>query len=79
MTDMTTPAAPRPEADRSKSSYRSTPVAVADSRTNGGSGVQRSHLRDRKAWLKGRARAGRTWTQRKNASLTYCPAKRAAR
>ena len=36
---------------------------------------QRSHLRDRKAWLKRRTRAGQTWAQRKNASLTYCPAK----
>lgn len=82
-TTPTTPEAPaaseskRPEADRSKSSYRSAPTASAsvDSRLTGGSGVQRSHLRDRKAWLKGRTRAGQTWAQRKTASLTYCPAK----
>jgi hypothetical protein len=69
------PAPSRPEPDRSKSSYRAAPVAVTDNRSNGGSGVQRSHLRNRKAWLKSRTRAGQTWAQRKNASLTYCPAK----
>ena len=72
------PAAPansRPEPDRSKSSYRQTPVAATDSRSNGGSGVQRSHLKDRKAWLHRRTRAGQTWAQRKAASVTYCPAK----
>jgi hypothetical protein len=68
---------PKPEADRSKSSFRSSPAAAStvDSRLNGGAGVQRSHLRDRKTWLKKRVRAGQTWSQRKNASLTYCPAK----
>jgi hypothetical protein len=68
---------PKPEADRSKSGFRSAPAAASsvDSRQNGGAGVQRSHLRDRKAWLKKRTRAGQTWAQRKNASLTYCPAK----
>ena len=71
----TAPATSRPEPDRSKSSYRQAPAAVADSRSNGGSGVQRSHLRDRKAWLKRRTRAGQTWAQRKAASVTYCPAK----
>jgi hypothetical protein len=77
MTDeITTPAAPtRAETATSKSSYRAAPTAVADSRSNGGSGVQRSHLRDRKAWLKKRSRAGQTWSQRKVASATYCPAK----
>ena len=70
-----TPARPeRPEAS-SKSSYRATPVSTVDSRLTGGSGVQRSHLKDRKAWLKSRNRAGRTWAQRKAASVTYCPAK----
>ena len=71
----TGPGSSRPEPDRSKSSYRQAPTAVADNRSNGGSGVQRSHLRDRKAWLKGRTRAGQTWAQRKAASVTYCPAK----
>ena len=73
----TTAPSPRPEADRSKSGFRSAPAAAStvDSRQNGGAGVQRSHLRDRKAWLKKRTRAGQTWVQRKNASLTYCPAK----
>jgi hypothetical protein len=73
---VTTPVA-RPEADRSKSGFRSAAAATStvDSRQNGGAGVQRSHLRDRKAWLKKRTRAGQTWAQRKNASLTYCPAK----
>ena len=68
---------PKPEADRSKSGFRSAPAAssAVDSRQNGGAGVQRSHLRDRKTWLKKRTRAGQTWAQRKNASLTYCPAK----
>ncbi len=71
------PETPRAEANRSKSTYRSAaPATVAvDSRLNGGAGVQRSHLRNRKAWLKGRTRAGQTWAQRKAASLTYCPAK----
>jgi hypothetical protein len=59
-----------------RSGYRaSSPVAV-DGGTTGGSGVQRSHLRDRKAWLKRRRRAGLTWAQRKAASQTYCPAAR---
>jgi hypothetical protein len=80
MTDEKTEAAapsPKTEADRSKSSFRSAPAAAStvDNRQNGGAGVQRSHLRNRKAWLKGRVRAGQTWSQRKNASLTYCPAK----
>jgi hypothetical protein len=83
MTDeaTTTAAAPaessRGDAKGGKSSYRSaaTPVVAVDSRLNGGAGVQRSHLRNRKAWLKRRSRAGQTWAQRKAASLTYCPAK----
>jgi hypothetical protein len=81
MTDEITPAAaPAPatgknEPDRSKSSYRAAPAASVDSRLTGGAGVQRSHLRDRKRWLKSRSRAGQTWAQRKNASVTYCPAK----
>ena len=79
MTEETTPAQPRSDSGTGtgsgKSGYRaSAPVAV-DSRNNGGSGVQRSHLKDRKAWLKGRTRAGQTWAQRKAASITYCPAK----
>jgi hypothetical protein len=76
MTDpAATPAkAERPEASN-KSSYRATPVSTVDSRLTGGSGVQRSHLKDRKTWLKNRTRAGRTWAQRKAASVTYCPAK----
>jgi hypothetical protein len=76
MTEETTPAPQRSEPDRGKSGFRSASVATsADSRSNGGSGVQRSHLRDRKAWLKSRTRAGQTWAQRKAASVTYCPAK----
>jgi hypothetical protein len=78
MSDLTPTAAPgaRPEPDRSKSSYRAAPTPVrVDSRLTGGSGVQRSHLRDRKRWLKSRTRAGQTWAQRKATSLTYCPAK----
>ena len=75
----TTPEAAAPnraEADRSKSSYRSDSRCHASTTARpGGSGVQRSHLRDRKAWLKGRTRAGQTWAQRKTASVTYCPAK----
>jgi hypothetical protein len=63
------------EAGRGRSAYRSTPMAMNDGRTTGGSGIQRSHLRDRKTWLKGRTRAGRTWAQRKAGSLTYCPSK----
>jgi hypothetical protein len=68
-------ATPRAEASTAKSGYRAAPVAVTDTRNNGGSGVQRSHLRNRKAWLKERTRAGQTWSQRKVASATYCPAK----
>jgi len=77
VTPTTVPASPRPEADRSKSSYRSSAAssAAVDSRQNGGSGVQRSHLRNRKAWLEGRNRAGQTWAQRKAASVAYCPAR----
>jgi hypothetical protein len=52
---------------------RSSPVVKVDGRLTGGSGVQRSHLRDRKTWLKKRTRAGRTWPERKAASATYCP------
>jgi len=70
---------PTPRRDSEKSGFsRSTPTVATDSRSNGGSGVQRSHLRDRKTWLKKRTRAGRTWASRKATSLTYCPAKRAA-
>ncbi len=74
MTEETT-APQKSDSDRTgRSGYRaSTPVTV-DSRNTGGSGVQRSHLRDRKAWLKRRRRAGLTWAQRKAASQTYCPA-----
>ena len=77
MTDEITPAPQRPESDKAgRSGYRAAPsVATVDSRLTGGAGVQRSHLRDRKACLKGRSRAGQTWAQRKNASVTYCPAK----
>ena len=81
MTEETTPnAAPEttePEPSRSKSTYRSAPASkvAVDSRLNGGAGVQRSHLRNRKAWLKRRSRAGQTWAQRKVASVGYCPAK----
>ena len=76
MTEETTTTTQRSEPDRAKSGYRSATVATStDSRSNGGSGVQRSHLRDRKSWLKSRTRAGQTWAQRKAASLTYCPSK----
>jgi hypothetical protein len=81
MTDEATPTAtpesPRADSKGGKSSYRSAPapVSAVDSRQNGGAGVQRSHLRNRKAWLKRRTRAGQTWAQRKANSLTYCPAK----
>jgi hypothetical protein len=84
MTEEVTPAPQRPESDKqrpesdktARSGYRgAAPAAAVDSRLTGGAGVQRSHLRDRKTWLKGRSRAGQTWAQRKNASLTYCPAK----
>jgi hypothetical protein len=76
MTEETTPTPSRPESDKSgRSGFRSASPVTVDSRSNGGSGVQRSHLRDRKAWLKRRARAGQTWAQRKAASTTYCPAK----
>jgi hypothetical protein len=79
MTEEKTPAPQRPEPDRGKSGFRTASVAAAaDSRSNGGSGVQRSHLKDRKAWLKSRTRAGQTWAQRKAASITYCPAKQRA-
>jgi hypothetical protein len=61
--------------DSGRSGYRSNAPVKVDSRLTGGSGVQRSHLRDRKAWLKNRARGGRTWAQRKAASQTYCLAK----
>jgi hypothetical protein len=83
MTDeiTTAPAAPAERAasepKTGKSGYRTAaaPVSAVDSRQNGGAGVQRSHLRNRKAWLKGRSRAGQSWSARKVASLTYCPAK----
>jgi hypothetical protein len=77
MADETTPAPQRPESDKGGRSgfSRATAAVAVDSRLNGGAGVQRSHLRDRKAWLKKRTRAGQTWNQRKVASLTYCPAK----
>lgn len=76
MTEETTPTPQRPESDRSgRSGFRSASAVSVDSRLTGGAGVQRSHLRDRKAWLKRRSRGGQTWAQRKTASLTYCPAK----
>jgi hypothetical protein len=73
----TAPDSARPEPKTGKSGYRTAaaPVSAVDSRQNGGAGVQRSHLRNRKAWLKRRSRAGQSWSQRKVASLTYCPAK----
>ncbi len=76
-TPKTAPETTNPEPSRSKSTYRAatTSSSAVDSRSNGGSGVQRSHLRNRKAWLKSRSRAGQTWAQRKVASVTYCPAK----
>jgi transposase InsO family protein len=72
MADETTPVAPRRDSEKSGFS-RATPVTTTDSRLTGGSGVQRSHLRDRKNWLKKRTRAGRSWAQRKAMSTTYCP------
>ena len=76
MTDIAAPQQERKNDNGGRSGFRSstTPVTV-DSRLTGGSGVQRSHLRDRKSWLKSRSRGGQTWFQRKSASLTYCPAK----
>ena len=71
MTDEITAPAPRRESGNSGFS-RSAPVAATAGRTTGGSGVQRSHLRDRKTWLKTRSRSGRTWAQRKAASTSYC-------
>jgi hypothetical protein len=77
MTEESAPRQERNSDDSGKSGYRSnTPVKV-DSRLTGGSGVQRSHLRDRKTWLKGRSRGGQTWAQRKAASTTYCASKAA--
>jgi hypothetical protein len=73
MADEITTPTPRRESGNSGFS-RATPAAMVDSRLTGGSGVQRSHLRDRKSWLKSRTRAGRTWAERKAASTTYCPA-----
>ncbi len=80
MTEETKPASTAPtstkETERGGYTKRSAPAATAvDSRLTGGSGVQRSHLRDRKTWLKNRTRNGQTWAQRKANSLTYCPAK----
>jgi hypothetical protein len=76
MTDEITPTPQRPESDKGgRSGFRAASTATVDTRLNGGAGVQRSHLRNRKAWLKGRSRAGQTWAQRKVASVTYCPAK----
>jgi hypothetical protein len=75
MSDETTAPQPKAEPSSGKSGYRQAAAPAVDSRNNGGSGVQRSHLRNRKAWLKGRSRAGQTWAQRKASSLTYCPAK----
>ena len=73
MNETPTPARRESSSDRSGFS-RSAPVAASVAgRTTGGSGVQRSHLRDRKTWLRNRTRSGRTWAQRKAASTTYCP------
>ena len=77
---MTEESAPRPERssdDSGRSGYRGNAPVKVDSRLTGGSGVQRSHLRDRKTWLKSRARGGRTWAERKAASTTYCASKAA--
>jgi hypothetical protein len=69
--------APERSAPRTQTSgYRPPAAAPAIAGAQGGSGVQRSHLRDRKAWLKKRNRGGKTWMDRKVASLEYCPAKR---
>jgi hypothetical protein len=75
MTDDVAPQQERKSDKNGTSGFRSnTPVKV-DSRLTGGSGVQRSHLRDRKSWLKSRTRGGQSWAQRKASSLTYCAAK----
>ena len=80
MTDQSNPTPQRREpSERSGFSSRPTPAAAAvDGRLTGGSGVQRSHLKDRKSWLKSRARNGQSWAQRKANSVTYCPAKKKA-
>jgi hypothetical protein len=71
--------APERSTPRTQTSgYRPTPAVSAVPGAQGGSGVQRSHLRDRKTWLKKRQRGGKTWMERKVASLEYCPAKRRA-
>jgi hypothetical protein len=72
MSDELNPTTARPASGRSGFS-RSGPAPAVAAGTTGGSGVQRSHLRNRKTWLKGRTRNGRTWAERKATSTAYCP------
>lgn len=48
------------------------PVTASISGAQGGSGVQRTHLRNRKQWLRDRDRGGMNWMARKMASKEYC-------
>jgi hypothetical protein len=47
-------------------------ASVASGGSQGGSGVQRAHLRNRKQWLRERDRRGMSWMARKVASKNYC-------
>jgi hypothetical protein len=68
------PATDKPEL--TKRAYTApVPAAAAIAGVQGGSGQERRHPRNHKAWLKDRARHGKTWTERKTSSLEYCPSK----
>ena len=68
------PTSEKPEL--TKRAYTApVPVAPAIAGVQGGSGQERRHPRSHKAWLKARARRGKTWMERKATSLEYCPAK----
>lgn len=70
----TTPTSntPTPEPVRRAPVSRPTAVAADGRGPQGGSGVQRSHLRNRKQWLRKRRRHGLSWAARKVASNEYC-------
>lgn len=68
----TTPTTNTPTPEPTRSAPRPPMASVASGGSQGGSGVQRAHLRNRKQWLRERDRRGMSWMARKVASKNYC-------
>ena len=70
------PDEPKPAGETKPERPVYVPPPVANIQlAQGGSGPERRHRRNHKAWLKDRSRNGKTWLQRKVAGKEYCPAK----